>query len=132
MIIADKAAPTRRALPELALMAVGWLTVLVGLVHLAATRSAYDHFGYDTLWFMGSGLAVVLIGALTLLARRHGGGDAVVRVVAIAANVGGLALGTMFGVLSQWSEPQGPVLITLFLIGALAASWGRSRAGSAR
>jgi hypothetical protein len=78
----------------------------------------------DALWFAGSGIAVVLVGALTLLAPDAAAG---VARVAVAANGAGVALAVGFGVLTRWSEPQGPVLVATFLAGG-AAAWSVARA----
>jgi len=70
------------------------------------------------LWFHGSGMALMLIGALTTLAaserawRTLGG-------VAVVANLLGLTLAVTFGDMTRWNAPQGPALIALFVAGAL-------------
>lgn len=76
----------------------------------------------DALWFAGSGLAVVLIGVLTLLARssRRGSGTG---WAAVGANAAGLILATTFCVLTGWREPQGPILVALFVAAGAAALW---------
>jgi hypothetical protein len=89
------------------------MTIAVGAVHLAFTARDFDHPSLDALWFAGSGLAVMLIGALTLLAG--------------AANLAGLLLAVGFGVLTGFSGPQGPLLISLFLTGATAAAASPTR-----
>lgn len=78
----------------------------------------------DFLWFQGSGIAVLLIGAMTLLARRESH-DVVVRRVAAAANALGMALGIAFCILTDWRQPQGILLILLFGIGAVACLYMR-------
>lgn len=93
----------------------GWLAVTIGAVHLAFTAQAFDRPSLDALWFAGSGLAVMLIGALTLLARHHA-----VRVVAVLANGAGLALAIAFGVLTDWRQPHGPILAATFVVGGVA------------
>lgn len=98
----------------------GWLTVAVGTLHLGVAAMQYDALSLDALWFAGSGLAVVLIGALTLLARATRG-HAAVRPMAVGANVAGLALAVAFGALTRWRAPQGPVLVALFLAGGAGA-----------
>lgn len=45
------------------------LTLAVGAVHLGVAAVQYAALSFDAFWFAGSRLAVVLIGALTLLAR---------------------------------------------------------------
>ena len=46
----------------------GTIAVLIGLVHLVMAPRIYDQVGFDALWFVGSGVAVILIGTLTILA----------------------------------------------------------------
>lgn len=95
----------------------GWLAIAIGVVHVGFTMRAFDRPSLDALWFAGSGLFVVLIGAITLTARRHP-----VRLLATLANGAGLALVVAFGVLTEWGQPQGPVLGATFVAGGLA-SW---------
>lgn len=71
----------------------GSLTAAVGLLHLAVAFASYDHLTLDALWFAGSGLAVVLIGVLTLLARGSRR-DTAARRTAVGANAAGLVLAT--------------------------------------
>ena len=105
-----------------ALTIAGWLTVAVGVVHLRVAAAEYRALSFDALWFAGSGLAVVLIGVLTLLARAAPA-RAAVRWAALGAIGAGLALAAGFGALTGWREPQGPILVALFLAGGLAALW---------
>lgn len=100
--------------------AAGGLTVAVGLLHLGVALAQYDALSFDALWFAGSGLAVVLIGVLTLLARSAPA-DPAPRAAALGANLAGFALAVAFGTLSRWREPQGPALVALFLAGAVGA-----------
>lgn len=97
----------------------GGLTVAVGTLHFGVAAVPYDALSFDTLWFAGSGLAVVAIGVLTLLAARPTG--SAVRWAAVGANVTGLPLAAAFGALTRWREPQRPVLVTLCLAGAAGA-----------
>jgi hypothetical protein len=101
----------------------GWMTIAVGAVHVAFTARDFDHPSLDALWFAGSGLAVMLIGALSLLA----GAATAVRWTAVAANLAGLLLAVGFGVLTGFSGPQGPLLIALFLTGTAAAAASPTR-----
>jgi hypothetical protein len=40
---------------------------------------------------------------------------------AVGANAAGLALAVAYGALTRWREPQGPVLVVLFLAGGIGA-----------
>jgi hypothetical protein len=109
------------------LAVAGSLTVAVGALHLGVAIAQYGALSLDALWFAGSGLAVVLIGVLSLLARSAPG-HAAMRWAAVGANVAGLALAAGFGTLTSWHEPQRPTLVALFLVGAVA-HWGRATSG---
>ncbi|HKG90799.1 MAG TPA: hypothetical protein VKA84_02835 [Gemmatimonadaceae bacterium] len=89
----------------------------IGAVHTWVARSAFDRFDLDALRFVGSGLAVLLIGGITLAARR-----VPIRGLALVANAAGLALALAFGMLTRWREPQGPLLVALFLAGGAGAA----------
>ena len=102
------------------LAVAGWLTVAVGVLHLGVAVAQDRAPSLDALWFAGSGLAVVLIGVLSLLVGAAPG-HAATRRAAVGANVAGLALAARFGALTTWHEPQGPALIALFLLGAAGA-----------
>ena len=43
---------------------------LLGLVHIALTPLAYADWTIEALWFVGSGLAIAVAGALVLSRRR--------------------------------------------------------------
>lgn len=88
------------------------------MLHIALTGRNFDLASFDALWFAGSGLAVMLIGTLTLLATQA----TAVRWTAVAANVAGLLLALAFAALTRFSEPQGPLVIVLFLTGAIASA----------
>jgi hypothetical protein len=110
--------PGKRRVAALVARISGWMTIAVGVVHIAFTARDFDHPSLDALWFAGSGLAVMLIGALTLLADA----TTAVRWTAVAANLAGLLLAVGFGILTGFSGPQGPLLIALFLAGAAASA----------
>lgn len=112
-----------RRIASLAARIAGGLTVAVGAVHVALTLQGFDHLSFEALWFAGSGLAVILIGAFTLLADAA----TTVRWAAVGANLAGLLLAIGFGVLTDFTAPQGPVLIALFLTGAASAAANRRR-----
>lgn len=90
------------------------------MLHLGVAGAQYDTLSFDALWFAGSGLAIVLIGTLSLLARSASAPTGA-RWAAAGANLAGLALAVAFGVLTGWREPQGPVLVSLFFMGGIGA-----------
>ena len=96
----------------------GTLTGLVGVVHVGVGLGEYTWPSFDALWFHGTGMALLLIGAITALAASERAWRTL-GAVAVMANLLGLALAIAFGALSRWRAPQGPVLIALFAAGAL-------------
>lgn len=107
-----------------ALTIAGFLTIAAGAMHLGITFLAYKPlFVLTALWFAGSGVAIMLIGVVTLLARGTPAGS-VERWVAFGANVAGLVMATSYSMLTAWREPRGYVEIALFIIGATAALLG--------
>jgi hypothetical protein len=111
-----------------ALTIAGFLTIAVGAAHLVITFLAYKpFFRLPALWFAGSGVAIMLIGILTLFARGTPAGSNE-RWVAAGANAAGLVIAASYSALNAWREPRGWVEIALFLIGGLAALLGGKQA----
>jgi peptidoglycan/LPS O-acetylase OafA/YrhL len=115
----------------------GWAIVAIGVLHLLVTFVLYETPSLSALWFASSGLAVVLIGALHLLAATAARGIRVVHAVAAGASAAGVVLAATFSMLTDWSEPQGPVLLALFaftgacaVLAALADKAHRARSCS--
>jgi peptidoglycan/LPS O-acetylase OafA/YrhL len=107
-----------------ALTIAGYLTIAVGALHLAITPFAYrPFFKLTAVWFAGTGVAIVLIGVVTLLARNAPAGS-MERWAAAAANVAGLVIAAAYSVLNEWREPRGWVEIALFSMGVVAALRG--------
>lgn len=107
-----------------ALTIAGFLTLAMGAMHLGITFLAYRPvLRLDALWFAGTGVAIMLIGAVTLLARGAPAG-ALERWVAAAANVAGLVIAFAYEILNDWREPRGYVQIGLFSMGLVAALRG--------
>ena len=96
----------------------GPLTALAGIAHLGVGVRDYRWPSFDALWFHGSGMFLLLVGALTTLAASARAWRWL-GVVSLAANLLGLGLGVAFGTLSHWTAPQGPVLIALFVFAAV-------------
>ena len=107
-----------------ALTIAGFLTIAVGAIHLGITFLAYRPlFRLPALWFAGTGLAIVLIGVVTLLARNAPAGS-MERWAAAAANAAGLVIAVAYEALTRWSEPRGYVEIGLFSMALIAALRG--------
>ena len=107
-----------------ALTIAGFLTIAMGAAHLGITLFAYRPLlRIDALWFAGTGLAIVLIGVVSLLARNAPAGSAE-RLMAAAANAAGLVIAFVYEMLNDWSEPRGYIQIALFSMGVVAALRG--------
>jgi len=90
-------------------------TIILALGHLAIGAASFDRLSFQALWFMGSGVAIMLGGMINLLAlfadhRRAG------RLLLLAAN---LAMAAFFG-LALPLLPQPQVIAGLLLFLALA------------
>jgi hypothetical protein len=110
----------------------GLLTVAAGAIHFGITFLAYRPvFKLTALWFAGTGIAIALIGILTLFVRYTPAGS-VDRWVAALANAAGLAIAIVYEMLNGWSEPRGYVEIVLFFVGALASLTGGQPVAAAR
>jgi hypothetical protein len=102
----------------------GFLAIAAGAMHLGITFLAYQPvFKLDALWFAGSGVAIILIGILTLFARTMPAGS-MERWAAAAANAAGLVIAAAYSVLNEWREPRGWVEIAIFSVGIVAALRG--------
>ena len=107
-----------------ALTIAGFLTIAVGAMHLGITFLAYrPAFKLTALWFAGTGVAIMLIGVVTLLARNAPAGSTE-RWMAAAANIAGLVIAFVYEMLNDWREPRGYVEIALFSMGVVAALRG--------
>src|SRR5262245_18503879 len=95
--------------------AAGALTIAIGFAHTAVGIAEYPWPSFDALWFHGTGIALFLIGALTILAASGRAWRPLI-AVALAANVLGFAHAAAFNVLSHWHAPQGLVLMGIFAI----------------
>lgn len=102
----------------------GWVTVVISFVHFGVTFIDYDHLSLGALWFIGSGFALLLIGGLnvitaslspTLFSELRG-----LRTLTLVADACGCTLGSVYVVLTNGTQPQGPVLVILFLTAAVS------------
>ncbi len=110
----------------------GWIIVAISLVHLGVTFVDYDSLSIRALWFVGSGFALLLIGGLNVIAatlpEQHFRELRSIRILTLVSNACGVTLGLAFVALTSASQPQGPVLVALFLVAAMAQlSRSRSR-----
>ena len=97
----------------------GWLIVGLGLVHCCVTTVFFKHFSINALWFFGSGLALVVVGALNLLRIQYAAEAPGARIVCVAANVAifffTLAIGAAIPLRQNPQAALGIVLATLAL-----------------
>lgn len=111
---------------RLQLVASG-LLMLLGVAHVGITFVQYESPSLDALWFLGSGLFVLTVGALNLGAAKS---DRTVSpkglwTITLLANGVGALLAAGFMWLTRLNEPQGLLLLLAFIacgVGALRAS----------
>ena len=102
----------------------GFLAIAAGAAHLGITALAYRPLlRIDAVWFAGTGVALILIGVVTLLARNAPAGS-MERWAAAGANTAGLVIAVAYSVLNRWSEPRGLIEIAIFSVGLVAALRG--------
>ena len=102
----------------------GFLALAVGAVHFGIIAVGYRPiFRIEAVWFAGTGVAFILIGALTLFARNAPAGS-MERWAAAAANAAGLVIAVAYSILNEWREVRGYVEIAVFSVGLVAALRG--------
>jgi hypothetical protein len=101
------------------------LTVL-GVAHVVLAFVQYDSPTLDALWFVGSGFFVLLAGGINVVAARAAGSETLgfgFWTVALLANCAGAILAGAFVWMTGARQPQGVVLLLLFLgCGVLVAT----------
>lgn len=102
----------------------GWVIVAISFVHFAVTFVDYDALSLRAMWFVGSGFALLLIGGLNVVTSTLP--PAVfaelrsLRTLTLLANGCGVALGVLYVILTRGTQPQGPVLVILFVVAAIS------------
>lgn len=98
----------------------GYLLALLGMVHASlAVSSLLKGPDRDTVWFAGTGLAVVLLVLLNVALRRGGFRDPITRRLTHAANLGFLGFG--FAAVVAVAEPQAYTILALLAVQAATA-----------
>ena len=99
---------------------------LLGFVHIAVTPLAYADWSLEALWFVGSGLAIVVAGAANLVGFRSRGLG--VQWILIAIN---LAMGCYFA--AAWLVLPGPQVLVggLLFFGLAVCSLTAARTNAA-
>ena len=88
------------------------LIVALGLLHIGFTPFNYRTFDMDAMWFLGTGVAIILAGFLNLVVLRQAGKDMLIRILCLIANV---SFTLLFGfALFQFAQPQVFVGLALF------------------
>jgi len=106
----------------------GWLLIAFGVLHISLTRSVHPNIDIDAVWFAGSGLLMIAIGALNLLRVAYSSVAKGVVVVSVIANIVLLLLLLFIATLIPMrSNPQ--VLVGLILAALLTAFSWLGRAG---
>lgn len=107
-----------------AMAIAGVLTMAMGAMHIGITFLAYKPIlRLTALWFAAAGLAIVLIGAVTYIARVYSAG-ALERWIAVLANLAGLVIAFLYEYLNDWSEWRGYLQIGFFATGLVASLRG--------
>ncbi len=93
-----------------------WLVLILGAVHCVVTPRVYPAFNLAAMWFLGTGLLMMLVGAVNLLRVRYPGASGVLGV-SLAANVITLAFaGEIAARLPLKQNPQAVVIVVLLLL----------------
>ncbi len=92
---------------------LAWMVVLLGVVHMMATVTYAQQVPRGAVWFFGSGIAMVLTGALNLLSRSYGNTARGLRVFNIANNLGMTAFAAWAGFSTGASSVELAVVVGL-------------------
>src|SRR5215212_10195184 len=80
------------------------LIIALGMLHVGFTPFNYGRFDMDAMWFLGSGLAIILAGFLNIAVIRGRGKDKLVWVLGLITNLG---FAILFGIgLLLLTQPQ--------------------------
>ena len=99
------------------------LISLLGALHIGFTYLNFDRFDMDAVWFLGSGVAIVLAGFLNIALTRSS--DSVIRGLAVGTNL--IFLLGFTGATLMLPQPQVYFGALLFLIAALFSMLWRER-----
>ncbi len=107
-----------------------WLILLLGGIHSAFTLKAYPAFTLSAMWFLGTGLLLILVGAVNLLRIRSVGVRGL-GAVCLATNVVMLAFtGAIASRLSLKENPQAAITVVLLLVEMICSIAGLEGAQS--
>jgi hypothetical protein len=96
------------------------LIIALGLLHVLFTAHDYSEFTLRAVWFLGTGVAIILAGFLNVVLMRDVGRDSMVQWLCFFANV---TFTILFGVIALSLLPQPQVFVgtVLFAITAVSA-----------
>ncbi|MFL6765091.1 MAG: hypothetical protein ACJ8FO_07850, partial [Sphingomicrobium sp.] len=77
------------------------LVILLGLLHAISTLSLFAGFSIRAIWFAGSGLLLILAGAINLLNREYGRDARGLRLTTVGTNVVVTAFAALAGIASH-------------------------------
>lgn len=63
------------------------LIVILGCLHIAVTFFNYHGLSYDAVWFLGTGVGIVLAGFMNIAMLRDCGKDTVIWAMALLTNL---------------------------------------------
>ncbi len=63
------------------------LIVILGCLHIAVTFFNYHGLSYNAVWFLGTGVGIVLAGFMNIAMLRDGGKDTVIWSMALVTNL---------------------------------------------
>jgi lysylphosphatidylglycerol synthetase-like protein (DUF2156 family) len=102
------------------------LIIALGMLHVGFTRLNYARFDMNAMWFLGSGLAIILAGFLNIAVIRRTHADKLVWVLGLITN---LSFAVLFGIgLMLLTQPQVFVGLALFSIATLCTLLDRGKA----
>jgi hypothetical protein len=102
------------------------LIIALGLLHIGFTPFNYRSFDMEAMWFLGTGVAIVLLaGFLNVVVIREAGKDTLVRTLCLIANA---SFAVLFGVaLFHLAQPQVFVGLALFGVAGICGVFMVSR-----
>jgi len=102
------------------------LIIALGCLHIGFTPFNYSRFDTGAMWFVGTGVAIILAGFLNVAVIRDAVNDRVIRTLCVMTNA---SFALLFGVaLFHLAQPQ--VFVGLALFGAAGVCALFTRRGS--
>ena len=95
------------------------LIIALGLLHVLFTAHDYGEFTLRAMWFLGTGVAIILAGFLNVVLMRDVGRDRLVQWLCHLTNLTFTVLFTF--ALTLLSQPQVFVGVALFAVATISA-----------